>query len=201
VWEVNGLAIACMLAEPRRSSLTGARVPGAPATLYVGLGSNLGDRLGTLQAAARQLRDGAVPGTVLVRSSPVYETRPLGPSTAVYMNAVIELRTVAEPMALLSALQMLELRHGRTRRTRWEARTLDLDILMWLPMGVDGLFLDVPGLRLPHPELVRRDFVLAPLAALEPGLRPTGGASVAELLAGLDADERTIVAQVAEQLC
>jgi len=194
-----------MLVEPRRSSLTGAGVAVAPATLYVGLGSNLGDRLGTLQAAARQLRDGAVPGTVLVRSSPVYETRPLGPSTAVYMNAVVELRTVAEPQALLAALQLLELRHGRTRRTRWEARTLDLDILCWLPMGLDALELDVPGLRLPHPELTRRDFVLAPLAALAPELRPYGrggaGASVAELLAGLDAADRTIVAQVAEQLC
>lgn len=191
-----------MLVEPSCSSRVG--VAAAPATLYVGLGSNLGDRLGTLQVVARQLRDGAVPGTVLVRSSPVYETRPLGPSTAVYMNAVVELRTVAEPTALLSALQMLELRHGRTRRTRWEARTLDLDILMWLTMGRGGhelLELDVPGLRLPHPELTRRDFVLAPLAALAPGLRPYGGATVAELLAGLDAGERTIVAQVAEQLC
>ena len=159
---------------------------------------------------ARQLRDGAVPGTVLVRSSPVYETRPLGPSTAVYMNAAVELRTVAEPTALLSALQVLELRHGRTRRTRWEARTLDLDILLWLTMGrgeherAMSLELDVPGLRLPHPELTRRDFVLAPLAALAPDLRPYGGAAhatVAELLAGLDAGERTIVAQVAEQLC
>ena len=195
----NGLALAWMLAEARGSS---RMVAAAPATMYVGLGSNLGDRLGTLQAAARQLRDGAVPGTVLVRSSPVYETRPLGPSTSVYMNAVVELRTVAEPTALLSALQMLELRHGRTRRTRWEARTLDLDILLWISTGGrGGLELDVPGLRLPHPELVRRDFVLAPLAALAPELRPYGEASVAELLAGLDAADRTIVAQVAEQLC
>ena len=119
----------------------GAGVAVAPATLYVGLGSNLGDRLGTLQAAARQLRDGAVPGTVLVRSSPVYETRPLGPSTAVYMNAAVELRTVAEPQALLAALQLLELRHGRTRRTRWEARTLDLDVQ--LPAGAT---LEIPAL-------------------------------------------------------
>ncbi|MBK9753248.1 MAG: 2-amino-4-hydroxy-6-hydroxymethyldihydropteridine diphosphokinase [Nannocystis sp.] len=200
-----------MYAEPRRSSLTGAGV--AAATVYVGLGSNLGDRLATLQGAARQLRDGVVPGTVLVRSSPVYETRPLGPSTAEYMNAVVELRTVVEPAALLSALQGLELLHGRTRRTRWEARTLDLDILMWLPIGLpsglpsglpiglQGLLLDTPGLRLPHAELERRDFVLAPLAALAPGLRPRGGASVAELLAALNAADRTIVAQVAEHLC
>ena len=174
-----------MYAEPRRSSLTGAGVATAAATVYVGLGSNLGDRLGTLQGAARQLRDGVVPGTVLVRSSPVYETRPLGPSTAEYMNAVVELRTVGEPAALLSALQALELLHGRTRRTRWEARTLDLDILMWLPNGLpSGLPIALQGLLLDTP-----------------GLRPRGGASVAELLAALNAADRTIVAQVAEHLC
>jgi len=180
--------------------------------VYVALGSNLGDRLGTLQAAARELRDGAVPGTVLVRSSPVYETRPLGPSTGAYMNAVVELRTVAEPAALLSALQAIEHRHGRTRRERWEARTLDLDILVWLAAGMDdaggggggGLECDTPGLRLPHPELGRRDFVLAPLAALAPDLRPGGArtvSTVSQLLAALAPEDRTIVAQVAEHLC
>ena len=172
----------------------------APASVNVALGSNLGDRLGTLRAAARELRDGAVPGTALVRSSPVFETRPLGPSTSAYLNAVVELRTVAEPAALLTALQALEHRHGRTRRERWESRTLDLDIILWI-RGQDGLELDTPGLRLPHPELERRDFVLAPLAALAPDIRPRGARTVSQLLAALDADERTIVAQVAELLC
>ena len=171
------------------------------ASVYVALGGNLGDRLGTLQAAARQLRDGVVPGTVLVRCSPVFETRPLGPSTGAYLNAVVELRTLAEPAVLLSALQALELRHGRTRRERWEARTLDLDILVWLS-GSGELECEAPGLRLPHPELERRDFVLAPLAALAPDLRPGGGPrTVSQLLADLAPETRTIVAQVAELLC
>ena len=172
--------------------------------MYVGLGSNLGDRWATLQAAARQLRDGAVPGTALVRSSPVFETRPLGPSTGAYLNAVVELRTVAEPAALLAALHGLEQQHGRTRHVRWEARTLDLDILVWLDDrhgSMHEVTLDGPGLRLPHPELERRDFVLAPLAALAPELRPGGGPSVAQLLAALTAAQRTIVAQVADVLC
>lgn len=172
----------------------------APAAVYVALGSNLGDRLGTLQSVARELRDGAVPGTALVRSSPVFETRPLGPSTWAYLNAVVELRTVAEPPALLSALQDLELRHGRTRRERWEARTLDLDILVWMAAGVE-LECETPGLRLPHPEIGRRDFVLAPLAALAPDLRPGGARTISELLAALAPSDRTIVAQVAEHLC
>lgn len=172
----------------------------APVTVFVALGSNLGDRLGTLQAVARELRDGAVPGTALVRSSPVFETRPLGPSTWAYLNAVVELRTVAEPAALLAALQDLEHRHGRTRRERWEARTLDLDILLWMSEQ-GGLELDAPGLRLPHPELERRDFVLVPLAALAPDVRPRGGRTISQLLDALDPDDRTIVAQVAELLC
>jgi 2-amino-4-hydroxy-6-hydroxymethyldihydropteridine diphosphokinase len=196
-----------VLARARRNLVT--RLPhkgladdlAAPAAVYVALGSNLGDRLATLQSVARELRDGAVPGTALVRSSPVYETRPLGPSTWAYLNAVIELRTVAEPHALLSALQDLELRHGRIRRERWEARTLDLDILVWLTAGGE-LECETPGLRLPHPELGRRDFVLAPLAALAPDLRPGRGTrTTSELLAALAPADLTIVAQVAEQLC
>lgn len=172
----------------------------APATVHVALGGNLGDRLATLRSAARLLRDGAVPGTALVRCSPVFETRPLGPSSGAYLNAVVELRTVAEPAALLAELQRLESLHGRTRRERWEARTLDLDLLVW--EGADGpLRLAQPGLRLPHPELARRDFVLAPLAALAPDLRPEGQETVAELLAALPAGERTIVAQLDALLC
>ena len=116
------------------------------------------------------------------------------------MNAVAELRTVAEPTALLAALLELELRHGRTRRERWASRTLDLDLLVW--EGERGMVeLEGPPLRLPHPELEHRDFVLAPLAALAPELRPRGTATVTELLAALKPGERTIVAQVPELLC
>ncbi len=198
-----------MHAPARRSSATvSPELSGAPASVYVALGSNLGDRLATLQAAARELQGGVVPGTTLVRGSPVFETRPLGPSTWAYLNAVVELHTVAEPHALLAALQALEQRHGRVRRDRWEARTLDLDILVWLRALVPGaparvgLEVNTPGLRLPHPELERRDFVLAPLATLAPDLRPGGGTkTVAQLLAALGPGDRTIVAQVAGLLC
>ncbi len=187
-----------MMSGPSR---TPPRSPGAaPATVYVALGGNLGDRLATLRSAARLLRDGAVPGTALVRCSPVFETRPLGPSSGAYLNAVALLRTVAEPADLLAALQVLELQHGRTRRERWEARTLDLDLLVW-EAEHGPLRLAQPGLRLPHPELERRDFVLAPLAALAPDLRPGGQETVARLLAALPAAARTIVAQLDELLC
>jgi 2-amino-4-hydroxy-6-hydroxymethyldihydropteridine diphosphokinase len=170
------------------------------ALAYVGLGSNLGDRLATLRSAVGQLRGGFIPQTGLVRCSPVFETRPLGPSTHAFLNAVAELTTELEPLALLDALLALEARHGRTRRERWEARTLDLDLLL-LTRGDVSLAMDTPRLSLPHPELERRDFVLAPLAALRPELRPRGAATVAELLAALPAEARTISAALPSPLC
>lgn len=162
--------------------------------VYVGLGSNLGDRLATLRGAVAALRE--VAGTVVVGCSPVFETRPLGPSELAYLNAAVELETSRTPAGLLAELQAVERAHGRTRRTRWAARTLDLDLLVW-----PGVVSDAADLKLPHPELVRRDFVLAPLAALAPGLRPYGGATVAETLAALSAEDRTILRQLAELLC
>ncbi|MFY0537093.1 2-amino-4-hydroxy-6-hydroxymethyldihydropteridine diphosphokinase [Nannocystis pusilla] len=112
-----------------------------------------------------------IPATELLRCSPVFETRPLGPSLHPFLNAAVELRTELAPEDLLTELLALEARHGRTRRERWEARTLDLDLLV---MTEDGrsLRVDTDRLVLPHPELARRDFVLAPLAALRPDLRP-----------------------------
>jgi 2-amino-4-hydroxy-6-hydroxymethyldihydropteridine diphosphokinase len=153
---------------------------------------------GWRRCAARCGRWGGVPGTVVVRGSPVFETRPVGPSELPYLNAVVELTTTMAPEELLAALKEIEVAHGRTRHTRWEARTLDLDILVW-PTGVAR---DTEVLRVPHPELVRRDFVLAPLACLAPELRPHGGGlTVAELLAGIWADDRTILRQLPELLC
>jgi 2-amino-4-hydroxy-6-hydroxymethyldihydropteridine diphosphokinase len=163
-------------------------------SLYVALGGNLGDRLATLRGAVRGLA--ALPGTAVVRCSPVFETRPIGPSELPYLNAVVELATELAPEVLMAALKDVEVAHGRTRHTRWEARTLDLDILVW-----PGVVRDTEALRVPHPELARRDFVLAPLATLVPELRPHGGATVAQLLAALAGEERTILRQLPELLC
>lgn len=164
------------------------------ARVYVGLGSNLGDRLATLRSAVGAL--GGLAGTVVVACSPVFETRPLGPSERPYLNAAVALDTGATPEELLMGLQAIERAHGRERRTRWEARTLDLDLLVWA-----GVERDTAQLRLPHPELRRRDFVLAPLAALAPDLRMHGEVTVADALAGLAAQERTILRQLPDLLC
>jgi 2-amino-4-hydroxy-6-hydroxymethyldihydropteridine diphosphokinase len=143
---------------------------------FVGVGTNLGDRWGRLALAARELR--GAPGLSLVRASRVWETEPLGPPQPRYLNAVLELETGLAPEALLAALQRVERAGGRRRGARWGARTLDLDLLLHGEAVVRTAALTVP-----HPGLVSRRFVLAPLAELAPELVVPGtGVSVARLL-------------------
>lgn len=136
---------------------------------FVALGGNLGDRLATLQSAARALAT-TLDRTTVQASSHIYETRPVGPSTQPFLNAVLVVHTPLRPAPLLAALLGLESNHGRERRRRWDARTLDLDLLLAQPIAPDGSV--GPPMRtqgevtLPHPEIVRRDFVLRPLCDL-----------------------------------
>jgi 2-amino-4-hydroxy-6-hydroxymethyldihydropteridine diphosphokinase len=152
---------------------------------YVGVGSNLGDRWANLAFAARALR--AEPRVALLRASRVWDTAPVGPPQPRYLNAVLEVEAEGPPRALLGALLRIERAAGRRRGpARWTARTLDLDLLLF----GDELVFDPPGLVLPHPELVRRRFVLAPLAELCPDRTVPGtGRNVAELLALAPAED------------
>jgi 2-amino-4-hydroxy-6-hydroxymethyldihydropteridine diphosphokinase len=143
----------------------------------IGLGANLGDRLGTLRSAVLAL---GAHGRV-ERLSHVYETPALGPPQPDYLNAAALFETSLPPEALLAELLRIEQRHGRERRERWGPRTLDLDLLV-----SPGLVLKEPGLCLPHPELGRRPFALVPLLDVLPDARDElSGASYADLLAGL----------------
>ena len=143
---------------------------------YVAVGSNLGDRWARLAQAARALR--AAPGVAVVRGSRVWDAAPLGPPQPRYLNAVLELETTRTPSSLLALLRAAEAAAGRTRDIHWGARTLDLDLLL-----VGDLHVREPGLTVPHPELARRRFVLAPLAELHPELVVPGlGVSVGRLL-------------------
>jgi 2-amino-4-hydroxy-6-hydroxymethyldihydropteridine diphosphokinase len=143
---------------------------------YVAIGSNLGDRWARLAQAARLLR--AAPGVAVVRGSRVWDAAPVGPPQPRYLNAVLELETTRTPSSLLALLRATEAAAGRTREVHWGARTLDLDLLL-----VGDLLVREPGLTVPHPELARRRFVLAPLAELRTELVVPGvGVSVGRLL-------------------
>lgn len=152
-----------------------ARHPG-PVRAYLGIGSNLGDRLGHLQGAVDGL--GATPGIAVVGVSAVYETDPVGPEQPDYLNAVVMVETTLGPGALLTECQRLEAEARRVRDVRWGPRTLDVDVVFYGDETVDE-----PDLQVPHPRWRERDFVLAPLADLgHPavtardwnGVRPTG---------------------------
>jgi 2-amino-4-hydroxy-6-hydroxymethyldihydropteridine diphosphokinase len=134
---------------------------------FIGLGSNVGDRLDHLETAARSL-DGV--GTV-VAGSPIYETDPVGgPEQGRYLNAVMKVETNLSAQELLGALVGIERAAGRTRGERWGPRTLDLDILAY---GDETII--EPGLTIPHAEIRNRRFVLMPLADVSPGLEDVNG--------------------------
>ena len=126
----------------------------------IGLGSNLGDRLGHLTRAFGEL---AVLGDVIAVSS-IYETAPVGgPEQGDYLNAVVVVDTGLEPREVMDELLAIERSHGRRRGERFGPRTLDLDLLVY-----DGASVDEPGLAVPHPRIAERRFVLEPLAEVWP---------------------------------
>ena len=134
----------------------------------VGIGSNLGSREASIRAA-RALLD-ARDGIEVEAVSPLYETEPLGPPQPRYLNAAFRLDTSLAPIELLRVLLRTEQRLGRDRKAgeRWSARSLDLDLL-WDERGAH----EGRELRLPHPELEKRNFALTPMLAVAPELRVT----------------------------
>jgi len=144
---------------------------------YLGVGTNLGDRWAHLAAAVRGLRSS--PRVTVLRASRVWETEPMGPPQPAYLNAVLELETRLGAEGLHELMRLVEDGAGRQRTEHWGARTLDLDLLLF---GDEAIAL--PGLRVPHPGLPERRFVLVPLAELCPDRTVPGlGTTVAELLA------------------
>lgn len=146
---------------------------------YIGLGANLGDAEATLQSAVAALR--TLPRCRLAGLSSLYRSAPIGPAgQGDYLNAVAALETSLPPHELLAALQAVENDHGRVREVRWGPRTLDLDLLLY---GADRIA--TAALRVPHPELAHRNFVVVPLLELAPGAAlPDGGRLDALAVAG-----------------
>jgi 2-amino-4-hydroxy-6-hydroxymethyldihydropteridine diphosphokinase len=131
---------------------------------FLGLGSNIGSRLETLQRALDLL--GAEPGVRVRRCSRVWETDPVGgPEQDDFLNVVLEVDTDLEPHDLLAACNRVEARLGRTRDIRWGPRTIDIDVLL-----IDDLTIGDGTLTVPHPRMHERAFVLLPLLELVPEL-------------------------------
>jgi 2-amino-4-hydroxy-6-hydroxymethyldihydropteridine diphosphokinase len=152
--------------------------PGGVREAYVGFGANLGDPASTLQAAVVAL--GRTAGTVTAGSH-IYRSRPIGLTDQPdFQNAVARLSTMLAPEALLDELLGLESRFGRVREIRFGPRTLDLDLLWY-----EGVVRNDERLTLPHPRAHEREFVLRPLAELDPDLE-LRGTTVAAWLAWLD---------------
>jgi 2-amino-4-hydroxy-6-hydroxymethyldihydropteridine diphosphokinase len=149
--------------------------------VYIGLGSNLGDREATIHRALELL--GADDDIEVTAVSSLVETDPLGyENQPRFLNGAAALRTELPAGELLERMFAVERELGRTRTgPRFGPRTIDLDLLLY---GQESI--DEPGLRIPHPRLAERRFVLEPLAELDRDLRVPGRGSVRAVLAGLE---------------
>ena len=157
------------------------RTHATPVLACIALGSNLpspaGDRAATIASAVRAIAD--LPGVTLKAASEPIETEPVGPpGQGPYLNAAVSVWTTLGPRELLTSLLEIERAHGRERRERWGARTLDCDLILF-----GDAVIHEPGLTVPHPEMANRRFVLEPLAAIEPdAVVPGLGRPIGDLL-------------------
>lgn len=153
---------------------------------YVGMGSNMGDRIGHLAAGLAAL-SAALPDVLVVGKSSVYESEPVGMTDQDdFYNAVVAVETTLDPYKFLELLHEIERSRGRQRITRWGPRTLDLDVLLF-----GSLEQDDPVLIVPHPRLSERRFVMEPLLEIDPEARVPDGSRVADLLDRLGDDQVT----------
>ena len=154
------------------------------ADAVIAIGSNLGDRTATFQAAVRALAEAdGVEVTAISTPIETVAVRPDGedPDAPAYLNAVVLVRTTLAPRKLLGLLNDLEREHGRVRGERWGDRTLDLDIIDYAGMQSSS-----DDLTLPHPRAHERTFVLRPWAEVAPEAELPGHGRIADLLAELD---------------
>jgi len=150
----------------------------------VGLGSNLGDPVRQVETAMDELA--RLPETRLAARSSLYRSRPVGPQDQPeFINAVVVLETALTAFTLLRHMQALENNHARQRGgQRWGPRTLDLDLLLY-----GDEVLDTDELKVPHPEMCRRGFVLQPLLEIAPDTVIPGAGAVRDVIKGVDTSD------------
>ena len=150
-------------------------------TAYVALGSNLGDKEANLRKALGLLEER---GVEVVKTSSFICTEPYGVTDQPQvLNCLCEVRTSMPPLALLHTLLEIEQEMGRVRLRHWGERNIDLDLLLY-----EDVVMDTPQLKLPHPDMQNRDFVLLPLAEIAPELvHPTLQKTISELVICLSA--------------
>jgi len=149
-------------------------------TVFIGLGSNMDKPAMQIKAALAALSE--LPHSRCLQCAPWYSSIAVGPGDQPnYVNTVASLETKLAPEALLDELQRIEAHHGRQRIIRWGARTLDLDILLY---GNDTI--DTERLKIPHPEMAHRSFVLKPLFDLAPHLNLPQNVALTDLLKRCD---------------
>lgn len=144
--------------------------------VFIALGSNLQNPIRQIRSALVELQ--GLPNSVLVKTSSLYRTAPMGPEQPDFINAAVQINTSLSAMALLAELQSIENLHGRVRAQHWGPRTLDLDLLLY---GDEIIVSE--QLVIPHPGMKARAFVLYPLLEIAPDLILPGGEAVSELAA------------------
>ena len=147
--------------------------------VYISIGSNLGDREENCRKAIKLLKEN---GIAVKKQSRMYETEPWGvKDQPKFINMAIEAETDKKPEELLRVLKEIEKEIGRKETAKWGPRIIDLDILLY-----DNLVIDTPELKIPHPLLHERDFVLKPLCEIAPDKKyPVTGKTVKEMAASL----------------
>ena len=153
--------------------------------MWLGLGSNMGDRAEALRWAVGRLAD---EGVSVEAVSSLYATAPQGvEDQAEFLNAACRVRTDLDPPGMLALAKALEAEAGRVTGPRWGPRPLDIDILAW-----DGGEWDAPDLVIPHPRLTERRFALQPLVELDPDLMLPDGVRVVDAIAILDSHAQPV---------